>query len=124
MTRPAGRAGGARYIAAGDVSFATLNRSLSDAPMNVSGLSLRDLEYAVAVAELGSFVKAAERCHVSQPSLSVQIGKLEGRVGTVLFERTTRRLMVTPQGRVLIGQMRRILLEAGNLLSLCSQSTR
>ncbi|HEY2050580.1 MAG TPA: LysR substrate-binding domain-containing protein [Caulobacteraceae bacterium] len=92
--------------------------------MNVSGLSLRDLEYAVAVAELGSFVKAAERCHVSQPSLSVQIGKLEGRLETVLFERTTRRLMVTPQGRVLIGQMRRILLEAGNLLALCTQSTR
>lgn len=92
--------------------------------MNLSGLSLRDLEYVVAVDELGSFVKAAERCHVSQPSLSVQISKLEARLGAVLFERTTRRLMVTPQGRVLIEQMRRILLEAGNLLALCSQSAR
>ncbi|MBV8682571.1 MAG: LysR family transcriptional regulator [Caulobacteraceae bacterium] len=92
--------------------------------MNVSGLSLRDLEYAVAVAELGSFVKAAERCHVSQPSLSVQIGKLEARLGALLFERTTRRLIVTPQGRVLIEQMRRILLEAGNLLALCSEATQ
>jgi LysR family transcriptional regulator, hydrogen peroxide-inducible genes activator len=92
--------------------------------MNLSGLSLRDLEYVVAVAELGSFVKAAERCHVSQPSLSVQISKLEARLGTVLFERTTRRLMVTSQGRLLIDQMRRILLEAGNLLALCSQSAR
>ena len=62
-------------------------------------------------------MKAAERCHVSQPSLSVQISKLEARLGTVLFERTTRRLMVTSQGRLLIDQMRRILLEAGNLLA-------
>ncbi|HEY1930177.1 MAG TPA: LysR substrate-binding domain-containing protein [Caulobacteraceae bacterium] len=92
--------------------------------MNVSGLSLRDLEYAVAVAELGSFVKAAERCHVSQPSLSVQIGKLEARLGTVLFERTTRRLMVTPQGLRLIEQMRKILLESRNLLAICTEAAR
>jgi LysR family transcriptional regulator, hydrogen peroxide-inducible genes activator len=124
MSAPARPAVGASYLGVWDVSSVTLNWGLSDGRMNVSGLSLRDLEYAVAVAELGSFVKAAERCHVSQPSLSVQISKLEARLETVLFERTTRRLMVTPQGRVLIEQMRRILLEAGNLLALCSQSTR
>jgi LysR family transcriptional regulator, hydrogen peroxide-inducible genes activator len=112
------------YIGPEKTSSIIHNQSLYRPAMNLSGLSLRDLEYVVAVAELGSFVKAAERCHVSQPSLSVQISKLEARLETVLFERTTRRLMVTPQGRVLIDQMRRILLEAGNLLALCSQAAR
>jgi LysR family transcriptional regulator, hydrogen peroxide-inducible genes activator len=63
--------------------------------MSMSGLSLRDLEYVVAVADHGSFVKAAEQCHVAQPSLSVQVSKLEARLRTVIFERTTRRLIVT-----------------------------
>jgi LysR family transcriptional regulator, hydrogen peroxide-inducible genes activator len=63
--------------------------------MNMSGLSLRDLEYVVAVADHGSFVKAAEQCHVAQPSLSVQVSKLEARLRTVIFERTTRRIIVT-----------------------------
>lgn len=92
--------------------------------MNLSGLSLRDLEYAVAVAELGSFVKAAERCHVSQPSLSVQVAKLETRLGTPLFERTTRRVIVTAEGRILIDQIRKVLLEARNLLALSSRSLK
>ncbi|RZS88851.1 LysR family hydrogen peroxide-inducible transcriptional activator [Phyllobacterium myrsinacearum] len=90
--------------------------------MTLSGLSLRDLEYAIAVADLGSFGKAAERCRVAQPSLSVQVGKLEARLKTVLFERTTRRVIVTPQGQELIGQMRRVVGEAGRLLELSVRS--
>lgn len=92
--------------------------------MNLSGLSLRDLEYVVTIAEQGSFVKAAEQCHVAQPSLSVQVSKLEARLGVVIFERTTRRLIVTPEGRALIAQMQKVLLEARNLLALANQSTR
>jgi LysR family hydrogen peroxide-inducible transcriptional activator len=92
--------------------------------MNFSGLSLRDLEYAVAVADFGSFVKAAEHCHVAQPSLSVQVSKLESRLDTVIFERTTRRLILTPDGHQLIEQMRRILAEGRALLTLAQRSDK
>src|SRR5580704_17546212 len=92
--------------------------------MNLSGISLRDLEYVVAVAEHGSFVKAAEQCHVAQPSLSVQVSKLEARLKTVIFERTTRRLIVTPEGQHLVDQMRKILLETRSLLDLASRSDK
>jgi LysR family hydrogen peroxide-inducible transcriptional activator len=90
--------------------------------MNLTGLSVRDLQYAVAVADLGSFVKAAEHCRVAQPSLSVQVNKLEQRLKTLIFERTTRRVIVTPEGRLLIEQMRRVLVEAGALLALAHSS--
>jgi LysR family hydrogen peroxide-inducible transcriptional activator len=90
--------------------------------MNLSGISLRDLEYVVAVAEHGSFVKAADQCHVAQPSLSVQVSKLEARLETVIFERTTRRLLVTVEGHKLIDQMRRVLVEARALLTIASHS--
>jgi LysR family hydrogen peroxide-inducible transcriptional activator len=92
--------------------------------MNLSGLSLRDMEYAVAVAELGSFVRAAEHCGVAQPSLSVQVGRLEARLDTIMFERSTRRLIVTPEGQLLIAQMRRILIEARSLVTLASRTDR
>lgn len=90
--------------------------------MNLSGLSLRDLEYVVAVADHGSFVRAAEQCHVAQPSLSVQVSKLEARLKTTIFERTTRRLIVTPKGQQLIDQMRRVLVEARAIFALAGES--
>ena len=74
-----------------------------------AGLSLRDMEYAVAVADLGHFGRAAERCGVSQAGLSEQIRKLEALLGTALFERTTRRIAVTPAGEVLLQQAREVL---------------
>jgi LysR family transcriptional regulator, hydrogen peroxide-inducible genes activator len=90
--------------------------------VNLSGLSLRDLEYVVAVADHGSFVRAAEQCHVAQPSLSVQISKLEARLKTAIFERTTRRLIVTPKGQRLVEQMRRVLVEARAIFALAGES--
>lgn len=86
--------------------------------MNLAGLSLRDLEYAVAVAELRHFGRAAERCGVSQPSLSAQIRKLEDLLGVTLFERTSRRVLPTAQGEAVIAQARRVLDEAGRLLAM------
>ena len=66
--------------------------------MSLAALSLRDLEYVVAVADKGSFVGAAEHCNVSQPSLSLQIRKVEGWAKGQLFERTSRRVLLTPAG--------------------------
>lgn len=86
--------------------------------MNTVGLSLRDIEYVVAVADLRHFGKAAERCAVSQPSLSAQIRKLEDFLGVTLFERTSRRVLPTPQGEPLIRQGRIILAEARRLLDM------
>jgi LysR family hydrogen peroxide-inducible transcriptional activator len=85
------------------------------APNTLAGLSLRDLEYAVTVAELGHFGRAAERCGVSQAGLSEQVRKLESLLGTALFERTTRRITVTPAGEVLLRQAREVV-SAGRLL--------
>jgi LysR family hydrogen peroxide-inducible transcriptional activator len=85
--------------------------------MNLSGLSLRELEYVVAVADHGGFVRAAEHCRVAQPSLSTQVRKLEQRLGIVIFERTTRRVIVTAVGKSFIEQARRVLAEARLLLT-------
>lgn len=86
--------------------------------MNITGLSLRDLEYVVAVADHRHFGKAAERCSVSQPSLSAQVRKLEELLGVTLFERTSRRVLVTPQGEAVIRQARTVLEEAQKLLAV------
>lgn len=61
-------------------------------------MNLRDLEYFVAVAELGHFGKAAERCFCSQPTLSGQLRRLEEELGAPLFERSPQRVALTPFG--------------------------
>lgn len=66
------------------------------------------LRYFLAVAELGSFSKAAAKSNVTQPTLSVGIAKLEEQVGARLFERTTRRVSLTPAGSRFLGHARRI----------------
>lgn len=92
--------------------------------MAFSGISLRDLEYVVAVADRGSFVAAAEQCRVSQPSLSAQVRKIETWLGTALFERTTRRVMITATGRRFIEQARVVLEEAGKLALVAQPAGR
>ncbi len=84
--------------------------------------TLRQLQYAAAVAASLSFRKAAERCHVSQPSLSAQLAQLEEAVGVRLFERDRRRVLVTAAGRALIERARRILRETDDLVELARRS--
>lgn len=77
--------------------------------------SLRQLQYAVAVADTLSFRKAAERCHVSQPSLSAQLAQMEELLGVRLFERDRKRVLLTAPGHDLIERARVVLREASDL---------
>ncbi len=78
--------------------------------------TLRQLEYAVAVADHGHFGKAARACRVSQPALSGQIAELETRLGLVLFERGRHGAVVTPEGDEVIGRARGVLTQMGELV--------
>ena len=89
--------------------------------LSVLPVSLRQLQYIVAIAELGSFRGAAEACHVAQPSLSAQVAVAERALGLQLFERTGRRVRVPPAAAPLIAQARRILVAAGDLRELARQ---
>lgn len=74
-------------------------------------MELHQLRYFVAVAEAGSFSRAAERCHVAQPSLSQQIKKLELHLGHELFDRHAHGATLTEAGHALLPRARRILVE-------------
>jgi len=80
--------------------------------------TLRQLQYAVAVADSLSFRKAADACHVSQPSLSAQLAQLETALGVRLFERNRRRVLITGAGSVIIERARIILRETEDLTML------
>jgi LysR family hydrogen peroxide-inducible transcriptional activator len=84
-------------------------------------MNLRDLKYLVAVAERRHFGKAADACHVSQPTLSTQIKKLEEELGVVLLERTNRQVMLTPVGERIVAQAQRVLREVDDLVHTAEQ---
>ncbi len=78
-------------------------------------MELHQLRYFVAVAESGGFSKAAKRCFVAQPSLSQQIIKLEAELGSKLFDRLGRSVVLTETGKALLPKARLILSEADNI---------
>ena len=81
-------------------------------------MTLRELRYLVALADLGHFGRAAEACHVSQPTLSTQLRKLEDSLGVVLFERTSKTLRITPIGEQIVAKARWVLDEADSIVAL------
>ena len=93
------------------------------ATLHLAGLSLRDLEYALAVAELNHFGRAAERCGVSQPGLSEQIRKLEALLGTPLFERGRGGVSPTAAGQLLLKQIAVVVRDARALLEMAHSQT-
>jgi len=84
-------------------------------------LTLRQLQYTVAVADARSFRRAAELCHVSQPSLSAQLAQLEEVLGTRLFERERRPVLLTPAGEQIVERARPLLVDADDLVGAAKQ---
>lgn len=85
-------------------------------------MNLRDLKYLVALAETGHFGRAAEKSHVSQPTLSAQIKKLEEQLGVQLVERRPRKVTLTDVGARVVARARRILQDADDISELARES--
>lgn len=83
--------------------------------MDLSQVTLAQMRYAAAVDEARSFRVAAERCSVSQSGLSMQLQKLEDLLGTVLFDRTKKPVIPTPEGRAALDQIRQVLRDTERL---------
>ncbi|HEY8266654.1 MAG TPA: LysR substrate-binding domain-containing protein [Steroidobacteraceae bacterium] len=81
-------------------------------------MNLRDLDYLVALAETRHFGRAAERCHVSQPTLSAQIRKLEDSLGVALVERRPHKVALTVAGEAVVERARRMLRDAEDIQAL------
>lgn len=77
-----------------------------------ANFSLTQIEYVLAVAKFGHFAKAAEACHVTQPTLSMQLQKLEQDLGAVIFDRSKKPILLTEVGKKLVAQFQSILFEA------------
>lgn len=86
-------------------------------------MNLRDLKYIVAVDDSGHFGRAAERCFVSQPTLSGQIKKLEEELGVAIFERTNRAVTVTPIGEQILRHAR-LMLEQADAITQAARAHR
>jgi DNA-binding transcriptional LysR family regulator len=79
-------------------------------------LTLRQIEYIVAIADAGSFVQAAQNVNVSQPALSVAVAQVEDRIGRTLFRRKRGTpLAVTPWAKVFVDDARKLLADAARL---------
>lgn len=84
-------------------------------------VTLTQLEYIVAVDEYRHFATAAEKCFVTQPTLSMQIKKLEDDLGVIIFDRSRQPVVPTDIGMRLIEQARRVLESAGRIKEIISE---
>lgn len=85
--------------------------------------TITQLQYLIAVDEEKHFGRAAEKCSVSQPSLSTQIQKVEEELDLVIFDRSQKPIMVTEEGRAIIDQARATLKEHNKLYALAQGSS-
>ena len=74
-------------------------------------MTITQIEYAMAVYQKRNFVEASKYCHISQPTLSMQLKKLEEEIGFVLFDRSKSPMIVTEEGERFIEQAKTVLLE-------------
>lgn len=83
-------------------------------------MTLTQIEYIVAVERNGSFVTAAEKCFVTQPTLSMQIQKLEEELGIKIFDRNHHPIVATDMGKQIIDQAKKVLFERNKIEELIS----
>jgi LysR family transcriptional regulator, hydrogen peroxide-inducible genes activator len=83
-------------------------------------MTLTDLKYIVALARERHFGRAAEKCFVAQPTLSVAVKKLEDELGVILFERSPQEVLVTPAGERIVAQAEKVLAEAAQLTEIAA----
>jgi len=81
-------------------------------------MTLQQLQYVVALDNHRHFIKAAKSCHVAQPTLTLQVKKLEDEISVLLFDRTSKPLKPTPLGALFILKARQILRDIDHLKSL------
>ncbi len=81
-------------------------------------MTLTELRYIVALAQTQHFGRAAERCHISQPTLSVGVKNLEEDLGVLIFERSKSAVRVTPVGEAIVAQAQRVLEQAQTIREL------
>ncbi len=86
-------------------------------------MNIRSLQYFVALADLRNFSRAAEACHVSQPTLSIQIRKLEEELGVQLIERSPRKIMLTEVGEDIADRARLVIQDIEQLKSIAKRAT-
>ena len=87
----------------------------------MKSISLTQLTYIVAVAQTRNFVKAAKSCFISQPTLSMQIQKLEEELGVILFDRSRKPVEPTLIGKKVLEQSQRVLQEAFRIEELIKE---
>ena len=88
----------------------------------MASMTLTEMRYITALDKTRHFGKAADLCHVSQPTLSVAIKKVEQQIGAPLFERGAAEIRTTPLGEQIVAQVKRVLDEALRLEEIASQS--
>ena len=81
-------------------------------------MTLTELRYIVTLAQEQHFGHAAERCHVSQPTLSVGVKKLEDELGVLIFERSKSAVRLTPVGEGIVAQAQKVLEQAQGIREL------
>lgn len=89
---------------------------------SLNDVSIRQLQYVVAIADTRGFHRAAERCNVSQPTLSAQVQKLEDVLGVQIFERDRRRVLLTRAGEPIVAIARKVLLELEDLVAAAAKT--
>lgn len=79
------------------------------------------MEYITALDTYRHFATAAEKCFVTQPTLSMQVKKLEGELGFIIFDRSKQPVVPTEQGKYIIDQARVVLQEASKIETIASE---